>query len=124
MVDNPSPLRTWSVLWSYDRVVSTGSAGPSVALSLPAGCERRLNCADERCHQAKPDADFGGGCDTRGFIFFFFNLVHFLHQLIKAVMCINCSSDGHQGAAFKLNSFPLYFYLVSLSETYVCQHSF
>lgn len=46
-------------------------SGPSVALSLLAGCERRLNRADERCHQAKPDADFGGGCDTNGFILFF-----------------------------------------------------
>lgn len=43
--------------------VFTSLVGPSV-LSLLAGCERRPNCADERCHQAKPDADFGGGCDT------------------------------------------------------------
>lgn len=50
----------------HTRVVSTSSGGPSVFFfsSLLAGCERRLNCADERRHQAKPDANLGGGCDT------------------------------------------------------------
>lgn len=47
-----------------NRIVSTSSVGPSVVLSLLAGCERSLDGADERCHQAEPDADFRGGCDT------------------------------------------------------------
>lgn len=51
------------------NIVSPSLVGPSVVLSPLAGCERRLNCADERCHQAKPDADFGGGCDTHSFLF-------------------------------------------------------
>lgn len=49
----------------HNRVVSPSSVGPSVVLSLPAGCERRPNCADEGRHQAQPDADFGGGWVTR-----------------------------------------------------------
>lgn len=45
----------------YKGIVSVHFISPTVVLSLLAGCERRLNCADERRHQAKPDADFGGG---------------------------------------------------------------
>lgn len=101
------------MVWSYFRVTESilaSSVGPNVVLSLLAGCERRLNRADERRHQAKPDADFGGGCDTHGLIFF--SVV--LHQFMKADLCINYSSDSHQGAVFNLNSYHLFFYLVRL----------
>lgn len=33
-----------------DTIVCASLVGPSVELSLLPGCERRLNCADERCH--------------------------------------------------------------------------
>lgn len=58
----------------HNAVVSSSLPGPSLVLSLLAGCERCLNGAHERCHQAKPDADFGGGCDTRSIHPFIFHL--------------------------------------------------
>lgn len=48
----------------HNRTVYIRIVYISVVPSLLTGCEWRFNCADERCHQAKPDADFGGGVDT------------------------------------------------------------
>lgn len=54
----------------YNGIVSVHFLGLTVVLSLLAGCERRLNCADERRYQAKPDADFGGEHSTLHFEIF------------------------------------------------------
>lgn len=63
-VDNPSPQRTWFVILGpldnkHLRFLRQSKADRMHWLT--AGREWRFDCADERCHQAEPDADAGGG---------------------------------------------------------------